>query len=112
MTERESTACSSGTNILTLPEEGINSTNEGNEQHDRIGVRRSKCKTGRHHQAGRTNEEPALIGPGAQEAYPQGHQGRAKQRRGRHDADLQGPEPERRQIDRQQHGDETIAEVA
>ena len=28
------------------------------------------------------------------------------------DADLEGAEPERRQIDRQQHGDEAVAEIA
>ena len=37
---------------------------------------------------------------------------RAEQRQGGDDADLEGAEPERRQIDRQQHGDEAVAEIA
>ena len=54
----------------------------------------------------------ALVEPRAHQADAERHEGRAQQREGRDHADLDGPEPDRGQIHRQQHGDEAVAEVA
>ena len=62
---------------------GIDRADERDEQHDRVGAGHREGETGRDHQAGRRDQQLALIDPRAEKADGQRHQRRAEQRQGR-----------------------------
>ena len=92
--------------MLTLPDEGLIVPTSATSSAT------SECETRRDHQSRCRDQQPALIDPRAQQADGQRHRRRAEQRQRRDQSDLEGTEPHRCQIGRQQHGDETVAEIA
>jgi hypothetical protein len=91
---------------------GIDRAHEGDQQDDGVGTGRREREPCRYHQAGCRYQQLALICLRTEKADPQRHQGRAEQRQRCHDADLQRTEAHRRQVDWQQHRDESVAKIA
>ena len=90
----------------------IDRASKCDDQKQRVIVDGGKGQSRGSHQTGADKQELAVIVSGAEEADSDGQERGTKQRCGRDEADLEGRKPEREQTDRQQDGDETVAEVA
>ena len=104
MLERDEDAHASGRRI--------DGAGQRDDQDHGIGAGEGKQDAGCHHQARGRDQQMTLVEPRAHQADAERHEGRAQQREGCDHADLDGPEPDRSQIHRQQHGNEAVAEVA
>ena len=71
-----------------------------------------EAEAGRRHQHGGEQQQAVRIGARACDANPDRHQGGAEQGDRRDRAHLGGAEAERDEVDRQQHRDQAVAEVA
>ena len=91
---------------------GVDRSGERDDQQKRVIVDHGKGHARRDHQAGASQQKAAVIMLPPEETDTDRQQRGTEERRGRDDADLQGRKSEREQIDRQQHGHETIAHVA
>ena len=111
-TARESTACSSGTKMLTLPARGIDGAEKCDEQDDA-----RRCSSRRRPRpsppSGRTRPSAACAGPRRHRAgrSPASSSAEPSSASVATMPTSSGAETDRRQVDGQQHGDEAVAEI-
>ena len=90
----------------------IDRPDQRDEQNKPICIRQREGEPCRDHQPGCSDEKIAMVYSCAEDTDRQFRERRAEEREGRDYADLKCAEPDGSQIDRQQHGDEAITEIA
>ena len=112
-TERDSSACSSGTKMLTLPAEGLMVPTAATSKDKCVSAGRSERRA-RWRSSSRTRPSAACGGRPARRGNRSPSVVSAEPSRARVATrpTSKAPEPDRGQIDGQQHGDEAIAEIA
>ena len=82
------------------------------DEEDGVIVDGGERHAGGRHQSGGGQQQPAVVVSGAKKTGCNRQQCGAEQRRCRHDSHLKRPQSKTQQIDRQQYGNEAIAEIA